>query len=159
MHHLTRLVKEFFQLIGGWSLGALLMRSHKMTFTDFSLNVGCDIGTCFPNYYAFWIYKLEAAHQKLEEATKEQEALIEIFSDERGWRDKEEENLRKKLKVRRAFSELQLLSYFSNVPFCCMSVLRTFCSILNIAILHVKHSTSLLKFWYFNCLLFGRTLL
>ncbi|XP_038973522.1 protein MICRORCHIDIA 7-like isoform X2 [Phoenix dactylifera] len=42
--------------------------------------------------------QLEAAHQKLEAANKEQEALIEIFSEERGRRDKEEENLRKKLK-------------------------------------------------------------
>ncbi|XP_010943619.2 protein MICRORCHIDIA 7 [Elaeis guineensis] len=42
--------------------------------------------------------QLEAAHQKLEEANQEQEALIEIFSEERGRRDKEEETLRKKLK-------------------------------------------------------------
>ncbi|XP_058093063.1 protein MICRORCHIDIA 7-like [Magnolia sinica] len=36
--------------------------------------------------------------RKLEEANREQEALIDIFSEERNRRDKEEENLRKKLK-------------------------------------------------------------
>ncbi|XP_064945783.1 protein MICRORCHIDIA 7-like isoform X1 [Musa acuminata AAA Group] len=44
--------------------------------------------------------QLEAAQKSLEEANKEQEALIDIFSEERSRRDKEEENLRKKLKVR-----------------------------------------------------------
>ncbi|XP_039133369.1 protein MICRORCHIDIA 7-like [Dioscorea cayenensis subsp. rotundata] len=42
--------------------------------------------------------QLEAAEKKLEELNKEQEALIDIFSEERVRRDKEEENLRKKLK-------------------------------------------------------------
>ncbi|WOL00928.1 protein MICRORCHIDIA 7-like [Canna indica] len=42
--------------------------------------------------------QLEATQKKLEEANKEQEALIDIFSEERSRRDKEEENLRKKLK-------------------------------------------------------------
>lgn len=42
--------------------------------------------------------QLEAAQKKLEEANKEQEALIEIFSEERGRRDRDEEHLRKKLK-------------------------------------------------------------
>ncbi|URD78760.1 Histidine kinase-, DNA gyrase B-, and HSP90-like ATPase [Musa troglodytarum] len=42
--------------------------------------------------------QLEAAQKSLEEANKEQEALIDIFSEERSRRDKEEENLRKKLK-------------------------------------------------------------
>lgn len=37
--------------------------------------------------------------QQLEQANKEQEALIDIFSDERIRRDSEEENLRVKLKV------------------------------------------------------------
>ena len=37
--------------------------------------------------------------EKLEVATKEQEALIDIFSEEQIRRDKEEERLKKKLKV------------------------------------------------------------
>lgn len=40
--------------------------------------------------------KLEAAERKLEEANKEQEALIDIFSEERCRRDREEELLRKR---------------------------------------------------------------
>uniref|UniRef100_A0A1D1Z602 MORC family CW-type zinc finger protein 4 n=1 Tax=Anthurium amnicola TaxID=1678845 RepID=A0A1D1Z602_9ARAE len=42
--------------------------------------------------------KLEEAEKKLKKANKEQEALIDIFSEERSRRDEEEENLRKKLK-------------------------------------------------------------
>ncbi|KAJ0972535.1 hypothetical protein J5N97_020494 [Dioscorea zingiberensis] len=42
--------------------------------------------------------QLETAEKRLEELNKEQEALIEIFSEERTRRDREEENLRKKLK-------------------------------------------------------------
>ncbi|KAJ6845997.1 protein MICRORCHIDIA 4-like [Iris pallida] len=42
--------------------------------------------------------QLEAAEKKVDVATKEQEALIDIFSEERSRRDREEENLRKKLK-------------------------------------------------------------
>ncbi|OAY68335.1 MORC family CW-type zinc finger protein 3 [Ananas comosus] len=42
--------------------------------------------------------QLEDANRKLEHASSEQEALIDIFSEERTRRDKEEENLRKKLK-------------------------------------------------------------
>ncbi|XP_050224107.1 protein MICRORCHIDIA 7-like [Mercurialis annua] len=41
---------------------------------------------------------LEEAYQKIEELNKEQESLIDIFSEERDRRDKEEENLRKKFK-------------------------------------------------------------
>ncbi|RWW24951.1 hypothetical protein GW17_00010738 [Ensete ventricosum] len=44
------------------------------------------------------LHQLEAAQKSLEEANKEQEALIDIFSEERSRRDREEENLRKKLK-------------------------------------------------------------
>ncbi|KAM0934856.1 putative histidine kinase/HSP90-like ATPase superfamily, morc, S5 domain 2 [Dioscorea sansibarensis] len=51
--------------------------------------------------------KLEAADKKLEDLNKEQEALIDIFSEERIRRDKEEENLRKKLKDAQA--EIQKL--------------------------------------------------
>ncbi|XP_042439778.1 protein MICRORCHIDIA 7-like isoform X2 [Zingiber officinale] len=42
--------------------------------------------------------KLEVAKQKLEEANKEQDALIDVFAEERNGRLKEEENLRNKLK-------------------------------------------------------------
>ncbi|CAK7336772.1 unnamed protein product [Dovyalis caffra] len=42
--------------------------------------------------------QLHDAQQKLEELNKEQESLIDIFSEERDRRDLEEENLRKKLK-------------------------------------------------------------
>ncbi|BAF14352.1 Os04g0311100, partial [Oryza sativa Japonica Group] len=41
---------------------------------------------------------LEDAQRQLETSNKEQEALIDIFSEERGRRDLEEENLRGKLK-------------------------------------------------------------
>lgn len=42
--------------------------------------------------------RLEDAQRQLETSNKEQEALIDIFSEERGRRDLEEENLRGKLK-------------------------------------------------------------
>ncbi|XP_072951406.1 protein MICRORCHIDIA 7-like isoform X2 [Typha angustifolia] len=42
--------------------------------------------------------QLEEAQKKVEQANNEQEALIDIFSEERSRRDREEENLRKKLK-------------------------------------------------------------
>ncbi|XP_065872876.1 protein MICRORCHIDIA 7 [Euphorbia lathyris] len=42
--------------------------------------------------------QLQEAHRKIEELNKEQESLIDIFSEERDRRDKEEENLRKKSK-------------------------------------------------------------
>ncbi|OAY30716.2 protein MICRORCHIDIA 7 isoform X2 [Manihot esculenta] len=42
--------------------------------------------------------QLKEAQQKIEELNKEQESLIDIFSEERDRRDKEEEKLRKKLK-------------------------------------------------------------
>ncbi|KAF2311529.1 hypothetical protein GH714_024598 [Hevea brasiliensis] len=42
--------------------------------------------------------QLKEAQQKIEELNKEQESLIDIFSEERDRRDKEEESLRKKLK-------------------------------------------------------------
>jgi hypothetical protein len=42
---------------------------------------------------------VEDLQRQLESATKEQEALIDIFSEERNRRDQEEESLRKKLKV------------------------------------------------------------
>jgi len=41
---------------------------------------------------------VEDLQRQLESATKEQEALIDIFSEERNRRDQEEESLRKKLK-------------------------------------------------------------
>lgn len=58
---------------------------------------------------ALRISQLEDANRKLEHASSEQEALIDIFSEERTRRDKEEENLRKKLKVEKHRS---LLSFF-----------------------------------------------
>jgi hypothetical protein len=42
---------------------------------------------------------VEDLQRQLESATKEQIALIDIFSEERNRRDQEEESLRKKLKV------------------------------------------------------------
>jgi hypothetical protein len=42
---------------------------------------------------------VEDLQRQLESANKEQEALIDIFSEERNRRDQEEDNLRKKLKV------------------------------------------------------------
>ncbi|KAK9277823.1 hypothetical protein L1049_027379 [Liquidambar formosana] len=42
--------------------------------------------------------QLQEAHRKIEEMNKEQESLIDIFSEERDRRDIEEENLRRKLK-------------------------------------------------------------
>ena len=46
-----------------------------------------------------FIFQVEDLQRQLESATKEQEALIDIFSEERNRRDQEEESLRKKLKV------------------------------------------------------------
>lgn len=43
--------------------------------------------------------QLQEAKQKYEEQSKEQESLIDIFSEERQRRDAEEETLRRKLKV------------------------------------------------------------
>jgi hypothetical protein len=45
-----------------------------------------------------FVFQLEDAQRQLETSNKEQEALIDIFSEERGRRDLEEENLRGKLK-------------------------------------------------------------
>nr|CAE03980.3 OSJNBa0033H08.4 [Oryza sativa Japonica Group] len=45
-----------------------------------------------------FLMQLEDAQRQLETSNKEQEALIDIFSEERGRRDLEEENLRGKLK-------------------------------------------------------------
>jgi hypothetical protein len=42
---------------------------------------------------------VEDLQRQLGSANKEQEALIDIFSEERNRRDQEEDNLRKKLKV------------------------------------------------------------
>jgi hypothetical protein len=42
---------------------------------------------------------VEDLERQLETANKEQEALIDIFSEERSRRDEEEENLKEKLKV------------------------------------------------------------
>lgn len=42
---------------------------------------------------------MKEANKKIEELNKEQESLVDIFSEERQRRDLEEENLRKKLKV------------------------------------------------------------
>ena len=49
--------------------------------------------------YSFEYLQLKEVEEKLEVATKEQEALIDIFSEEQIRRDKEEERLKKKLKV------------------------------------------------------------
>lgn len=43
--------------------------------------------------------QLHKANRKIQELVKEQDSLIDIFSEERERRDIEEENLRKKLKV------------------------------------------------------------
>ena len=48
----------------------------------------------------FFIFdQLQTAQQKIEELNKEQESLIDIFSEERDRRDNEERNLRQKLLV------------------------------------------------------------
>lgn len=59
--------------------------------------------------------QLGEAERKLEEVEKEQEALIDLFSEERIRRDKEEEKLRKMLKVR-AFQHLWMNEWM-NVDF------------------------------------------
>lgn len=46
-----------------------------------------------------FLHQVEELKQKIEELNKDQERLIDIFSEERQRRDMEEENLRKKLKV------------------------------------------------------------
>ncbi|XP_077251675.1 protein MICRORCHIDIA 4-like [Tasmannia lanceolata] len=56
--------------------------------------------------------------RKIEEANKEQEALIDIFSEERNRRDEEEENLRKRLKG--AYATIQELQ--EKLRFSCNSV-------------------------------------
>lgn len=53
----------------------------------------------FPLRFLCAVAQLKEAQQKIEELNKEQESLIDIFSEERDRRDKEEEKLRKKLKV------------------------------------------------------------
>lgn len=69
----------------------------------------------------FW--QLQEAQQKIEELNKEQESLIDIFSEERERRDKEEENLRKKMKVSSlsptcfASIEASSTSFSSPLPF------------------------------------------
>lgn len=47
----------------------------------------------------FGCNQLEASRSKIQDMNKEQEGLIDIFSEERVRRDVEEGNLRKKLKV------------------------------------------------------------
>lgn len=49
-------------------------------------------------YFLLFI-QLEVSKRKIQDMNKEQESLIDIFSEERARRDIEEENLRKKLKV------------------------------------------------------------
>lgn len=44
-------------------------------------------------------WQLQVAQQTIEELNKEQESLIDIFAEERDRREREEENLRKKIKV------------------------------------------------------------
>ena len=48
--------------------------------------------------------EVNIAREKIEEMSKEQENLIEIFTEERDRRDGEEENLRKKLEVFSSFT-------------------------------------------------------
>lgn len=59
----------------------------------------------FPDIFlgVLGIYQLEEANYKIQELNREQESLVEIFSEERQRRDMEEENLRKKLKVKYFF--------------------------------------------------------
>lgn len=44
-------------------------------------------------------WQLKVMQQTIEELNKEQESLIDIFAEERDRREREEENLRKKIKV------------------------------------------------------------
>lgn len=58
------------------------MHSHKHFIIDYPI-----------------FYQLRNAQEKIEELNKEQESLIDIFSEERDRRDNEEKNLRRKLQV------------------------------------------------------------
>jgi hypothetical protein len=64
---------------------------------------------------------VEDLQRQLESATKEQEALIDIFSEERSRRDQEEDSLKKKLKV----SVNKLLRQFSVWCVACSQQSRT----------------------------------
>jgi hypothetical protein len=44
-------------------------------------------------------YQLRAAEQKIEDMNREQESIIDVFSEERDRRNAEEKNLRMKLQV------------------------------------------------------------
>lgn len=59
---------------------------------------------------------MENVQRQLETANKEQEALVDIFSEERIRRDQEEENLRKKLKVSR--NSVSIVAFITNAPLC-----------------------------------------
>lgn len=58
------------------------------------------------------INQLQEARQKIEDMNKEQDSLIDIFSEERDRRDIEEENLRKKLRVSFLLNLCHFLSHF-----------------------------------------------
>ena len=63
-----------------------------------------------------YVYEqLEAAKKRLEEANKEQEALVDIFAEERSRRDKEEDNLRKNLRVRKIQGLLRIRQHHVSI--------------------------------------------
>lgn len=59
--------------------------------------------------------QLEEAQQQIEKMDKEQEALIEIFAEERSRRDDEEDILRSRLKVGKFFFFITHFSSFHSV--------------------------------------------
>jgi hypothetical protein len=75
---------------------------------------------------------VEDLERQLETANKEQEALIDIFSEERSRRDEEEESLKEKLKV----SQRQITSLFTTLLFRMISYHSILCLSLAGSIFH-----------------------
>lgn len=57
----------------------------------------------------------EEAQRKIEHLDKEQDALVQIFAEERIRRDAEEESLRNRLKVGKIFFSSSRFSFFCSV--------------------------------------------
>ncbi|GAB4845779.1 Protein MICRORCHIDIA 4 [Ancistrocladus abbreviatus] len=76
-----------------WQLKERLNKKDEEVLADLLHDLHCERERC-----RSLEAKLQAAERKIDELNKEQESLIDIFSEERDRRDIEEENLRKKLK-------------------------------------------------------------